>query len=77
MVDSFGISEAVFATVDHDKHRLRRAALGNFFSKTKTRALQGRIELAIQKLLIRMREFKENGEPMSIGLAFTAITCGR
>lgn len=76
LVDSFGIPDSTFSTVDHDVHRIRRAALNPFFSKAKVRALQERIEDVFGRLLRRVEEFKTTGEPMLLGLAFTAVSNG-
>lgn len=76
LVDSFGLHDSIFTTIDHDKHRMRRIALNQFFSKAKIRVLQKKIEQLGETLLLRISEFRDSREPMSIGLAFTAFANG-
>ncbi|KIN05428.1 hypothetical protein OIDMADRAFT_101996 [Oidiodendron maius Zn] len=72
--NQFGIPESTFATANHDKHRMRRAALNSFFSTASVRRLQPMIEERLDKLLERVTEFGEDGEPMTISLAYAAFT---
>lgn len=72
----FGIPESTFATVTHEKHRMRRAALNPFFSTSSVRRLQPMIDERLDKLLERFVEFQKSGEPMTISLAFAAFTAG-
>jgi hypothetical protein len=74
--NQYGIPEATFATVGHDQHRMRRGALNPFFSKAKVRSLQPLIERVASNLLSRFEEFRTSGEPMTISLAFAALTNG-
>lgn len=73
----FGIPESTFATAGHDKHRMRRAALNSFFSTASVRRLQPMIEARLDKFLGRVAEFAEDGQPMTISLAYAAFTNGR
>lgn len=75
--NQFGIPESTFATANHDKHRMRRAALNSFFSTASVRRLQLMIEERLDKLLERVAEFGEDGEPMTISLAYAAFTNGK
>ena len=74
--DSFGIPDSTFSAVKHDVHRVRRAALDPYFSKAKVRSLQPQIEDVVAKLLARFAEFRKTGEPMTVSLAFAAVTNG-
>lgn len=73
----FGIPKSTFATVTHEKHRMRRAALNPFFSTTSVRRLQPMIEERMNRLLERLVEFEQSGEPMTVSLAYAAFTNGR
>lgn len=77
MYDSFGIPASVFSTTDHEVHRMRRNALGVFFSKAKVRKLQDRVVDIGTRFLDRLAEFQTKGEPMPLGLAWTAVTSGQ
>jgi cytochrome P450 len=74
--NQYGIPESTFATVEHDQHRVRRGALNPFFSKAKVRSLQPLIQGVASNLLSRLEEFQVSGEPMTISLAFAALTNG-
>ncbi|RDW71072.1 hypothetical protein BP6252_07635 [Coleophoma cylindrospora] len=72
--NQFGISESAFATASHEKHRMRRAALNPFFSIASVRRLQPMIEERLDRLLERFGEFRQDGTPMTISLAYAAFT---
>lgn len=72
----FGLSQAMFGTTDHDLHRIRRAAVNPFFSKTAVRNLQPIIEERVDALLARIREFRASSQPITLNLAFAAFTSG-
>ena len=61
------------ATVPHDLHRKRRAALSPFFSKASVRRLEPIIRDGVSKLLERMEDHK-SGEPAAMTLIFKAMT---
>jgi cytochrome P450 len=71
-----GVQQSAFATDDHHLHRMRRAALNPYFSKAKIRSLQPRIEVVLNNLLGRFEEFAESGKPMTVSLAYAALTNG-
>jgi cytochrome P450 len=75
--NQFGISESMFATVEHDKHRMRRSALNPFFSKASVRRLQPVIQDSVTNLMERFLGFRDSGKPMTVSLAFAAFTNGR
>jgi cytochrome P450 len=66
----------MFATVEHDKHRMRRAALNPFFSKASVRRLQPVIQERLDVMMERFRGFGNSGEVMTVSLAFAAFTNG-
>lgn len=72
----FGIPDSTFATVEHEKHRMRRAALNPFFSMASVRRLQPMIEERIDALMDRFAGFKRSGDEMTISLAYAALTNG-
>lgn len=73
----FGIPESTFATVTHEKHRMRRAALSPFFSMASVRRLQPMIEERLDRLLERFVEFQASEEIMAVSLTYAAFTNGR
>jgi cytochrome P450 len=70
----FGITEGAIATIDHDQHRTRRAAISPFFSKTNVRKLEPIIETKVQKLMVRMQQLEQTGQPVSLNLMYSAFT---
>jgi len=73
-VDSLGNDGSGFATVDHDHHRLRRAALNPFFSKQKVTALQPIIQELVNKLCVRFEKIRGTDEVVPMECAFDAFT---
>lgn len=72
----FGIPLSVFGTLDHNTHRLRRAAIQPFFSKRSVRSLQPIVDERLDKFMQRFIDFYELGETMTISLGFAAFTNG-
>lgn len=72
----FATPDGAFGTVDHDMHRMRRAAMNPFFSKASVRRLQPLIHERVGKLLSRIKGFKTSGEPLTISLAYVAFSSG-
>ncbi len=67
----------MFSTIEHDKHKARRAALNRFFSMASVRRLQPVIGERVQKLLERLQGFRDaEGEIIKIDYAFAAFTNG-
>jgi cytochrome P450 len=75
-VRQFGLPLSIFGTIDHDKHRVRRAALNPFFSKAAVRRLQPVLDERLDKFLGRVVDFQESGKHMTISLGFAAFTAG-
>ena len=65
----FGTSMAAVGTVDHDVHRLRRAALNPFFSKKSIADLEPVIQAQVDKLCSRLGECKGQVVNLSDALA--------
>ena len=57
-VRQFGTTDSIFATIDHDMHRMRRAPLNRFFSTASVRRLQPVIDERAQQLVERLRNAK-------------------
>jgi len=71
-----GLDLCVFATVQHDLHRKRRAALLPFFSKASVRRLQPVITERVEVMLNRMKEFRESRRVLNASCMFSALTNG-
>lgn len=69
-----GAPGSIFATVDHDHHRLRRAPLDNFFSKKAVGVLEPLINDKVQKLVGRFYKAAERNDIVRIDCAFMALT---
>ena len=60
--------------MDHDLHRLRRAAINPFFSKQKVAALQPVIQKLADKLCKKLENTRGTGEAVPMECAFDAFT---
>lgn len=74
LIQVFGFSQAAGATADHDLHRTRRAAMSKMFSKDNVRRLEPVMRRNLDKLLVRLREFQEDGREIKILHMFGAFT---
>lgn len=74
--DEFGAPDSHFTTLNHDLHRERRAAIAPLFSAGSVRKFQPVIEERVDRLLERIREFRDKGEVLDLTLAFPAVTNG-
>jgi hypothetical protein len=72
----FGLDDSVFATVDHNKHRARRAPLNSFFSVGSVRRLQPMIGERVQACLERMRGLKASGRLINVVAMMSAFSNG-
>lgn len=72
-IAAFGSMKTTHATLNHDLHRMRRAALNPFFSKQKIATLEPLIENKIDQLSRRFREFASSASVLSIGTAYSAL----
>jgi cytochrome P450 len=73
-VNSFGNTLSGFGTIDHDLHRLRRAAINPFFSKQKVIALQPVTQGLVDKLCTRFEKIRGTDEVVPMECAFDAFT---
>lgn len=72
-----GIDLCIFATVEHDIHRKRRAALSPYFSMSSVRRLQPLIQERIDVMLRRMKDFRDSGHFLNAGCMFAALANGK
>lgn len=72
-------TESIVSTNDHDLHKLRRSAVGPFFSMQNMRALQPVIEERVDALLARLREHGRTKKevPLDMMYPYSAMTYGR
>jgi cytochrome P450 len=64
----------MFATVNHDHHKIRRAALNPFFSQQNVRRLQPIIQERVDVLLRRIQDFQKSGEVLNASHLYAAYT---
>jgi hypothetical protein len=70
----FGSSEAGIASPDHETHRMRRSAVGKYFTKESIRRAEPIIHGALKRLFKRLEEHKSTGEPLTLSLVFMAFS---
>ena len=68
------VPEATGATVAHDLHRTRRAALNPFFSKASIRRLDPVIQRTLENLLRRFSACAKTGDIMPLNTVYKAAT---
>jgi cytochrome P450 len=56
----FGVPGSIYATVDHETHRLR-AVLNQFFSMQRARQLQPVVQERVDALVERFAQYKDTG----------------
>lgn len=73
----FGSFDSTFATIQHDRHKARRASLGRYFSMGSVRKLQPVLDEKVRRLIERIRGFKgADGDVLVVDHAFAAFTTG-
>jgi cytochrome P450 len=65
---------AAVGTVDHDLHRLRRAALNPYFSKASVSRLESTIQSNVDLLCARLRSRAGSAIPVNLSDAFTSLS---
>lgn len=73
---SFGLDHSMFATVDHNRHKMRRTALNPFFSTSIVRKLQPEIQERVDVMMRRIGDYKESGEVLNASCLYAAFTNG-
>lgn len=76
-ISSFGNKTSMFTTVQHAKHRQRRAALNPFFSPASVRKLQPIIQAKVEDYIERLRELKITGEVIRCVVSTAAYSNGK
>ena len=72
-----GIDLSGFGTIDHNLHRIRRAAASPYFSAASVRRLQPVIEEKVQECLERLRGLKKTGEVARAVVVTSAFGTGK
>ncbi|KAI9823703.1 MAG: hypothetical protein M1819_001147 [Sarea resinae] len=70
----FGNGSSTIATLPHELHKRRRAALAPFFARRQVVKLQGLITLMLEKVCMRFEEHKRNGKPLDVSMLFRFMT---
>ncbi|KAH8779103.1 hypothetical protein F5882DRAFT_297678, partial [Hyaloscypha sp. PMI_1271] len=65
---------AAIGTVPHDLHRSRRAPMNPYFSKQSIQRLKTILQRTLKKVLGRLAQNVESGEPMGMQLLYAATT---
>jgi cytochrome P450 len=73
-VAGFAVPASVAATIDHTHHRSRRGYMNPYFSKRAIVSLEPMIHERISALCRRMDEACEEGIPINLDRAFSAMT---
>ena len=73
-VNGFATPNAALGSAHHDQHRSRRSALNPYFSKQSIRRLEPIIQRCLGKILGRLAQNAESGEPMRMNLLYSATT---
>lgn len=73
----FGVNYSAFATVEHSKHRERRAALNPFFSAASARRLQPVVEERVRACIERLRTLRESGDVLRLVIVVSAFANGK
>ncbi|KAG8534412.1 uncharacterized protein KY384_001257 [Bacidia gigantensis] len=72
---NWGMNEtSLFDTVDHDIHRVRRAAWNPYFSKQSMYKLQGFIQSTVDTLCTRFAEHRASNRPAKLIYAYSCLT---
>jgi cytochrome P450 len=68
-----GTSDAAFGTSDHDLHRIRRGAQQGYFTQANVARFDPTLNKIVQKLVSRIREFRETGQPVNLSDAYRSL----
>lgn len=71
--DAFGVQTATVATVDHDWHKRRRAAISSYFSKPNVARKQDILRRGAAKLTYRLSEYDGLDETVNLSHAMSAL----
>lgn len=70
----FGAPTATIATIEHEKHQLRRKVLSTFFSKRAISAAQPLIQQKVEKFIALLRKSYEEGTVVNLHEASMTLT---
>lgn len=70
----FSLKTGHFGTASHELHRIRRAAVANFFSKAALQRLEPGVQYVIDKLVYRLEGLKDTGRPVNLYDVFACMT---
>ena len=74
LTSMLSVPESTAATVSHDLHRTRRAALNPYFSKASIRRLDPVIQRTLENLLRRFSACAKAGDIMPLNIVYKAAT---
>ncbi len=70
----FGIRTGILATESHELHRIRRAALSQYFSKASLQKLEPGVQAQVDKLMSRLYDVKGSGKILNLLDVFACLT---
>lgn len=62
----FGLRSSFAVTESHDLHRIRRAALAHYFSKSSLQKLEPGVQAMVEKLVNRLQGWKGSGRNVNL-----------
>ncbi|KAL5118194.1 hypothetical protein ACEQ8H_003866 [Pleosporales sp. CAS-2024a] len=68
------LGESGFGTVNHDLHRIRRAPVAKFFSRSMIARLEPEIKVLVQKLCSKLLKQSGDTKPFDITMAYSCFT---
>jgi cytochrome P450 len=74
LANSVSTTTAAVGTVDHDLHRMRRAALNPYFSKASVNRLESTVQSNVDLLCARLRSRAGSAIPINLSDAFTCLS---
>ncbi|KAI4869958.1 cytochrome P450 [Hypoxylon rubiginosum] len=73
-VSGSAMENSFFATSDHDHHRIRRAPVAKFFSRTQIARLEPQIQLLVQRFCNKLLACAGKDEPINAQTAYSCFT---
>ena len=70
----FGLRTSLLATESHELHRIRRAALANYFSKASLQRLEPGIQSQIDKMMDRLKGIQGSGRNVNLLDVYACLT---
>jgi cytochrome P450 len=69
-----GNPTALFPTIRHDVHKLRRNAIGPFFSTQAVMKFRPQVQALVDRFTVRIKECAERDEPIPVFFAYRCLT---